>query len=258
MKNRALSDGYLFDGDATTVFDVYGVGRDWRVEKGCLRVDFGTPAALDVFKVHTQALDRTMQRNLVYGAEFSTDLVDWSQAEEMIQEGSTMNIYPPTGEWRYFRMRMAPERISEIEGWKDGKQLDRTAWRGSNLFAHPDALPAEAAWKTTVNVDEITPTSYLCVAVEGKHGQEGAYAALRMGDRLIGAPSRAVSYLCNPWEYPARRRDTGYTYFFPLDESMVGKELEVVVLGMKGGGKELQPAVWLTAHEFPFKSEIRK
>jgi hypothetical protein len=113
-------------------------------------------------------------------------------------------------------------------------------------------VPAVAAWSATVTVDEITPTSYLCVAVEGKHGKEGCYAALRMGDQLIGAPERAASYPANPWEYPARGRDSGYTYFFPLDQSMVGENLDVVLLGMKGGGRDLQPAVWLTARDLPF------
>ena len=104
-------------------------------------------------------------------------------------------------------------------------------------------------------IDEITPTSYLCVTVDGKHGDEGCYAAIRMHGKLIGSPSRAVSYSANPWEYPIRKRDTGYTYFFPLDDSMVGKGLEVVLLGMKGGGKEIQPSVWITAREFPFTSQ---
>ena len=253
MKSRALSDRYLFDGDPATVFDIFGAGRDRRIADGCLRVDFGSPVALDVLKVHTQALDGSLRKNLILGAEFSADLQGWSAAEEVIQDGAMLNIYPPAGPWRYFRMRQAPERVSEVEGWKDGKALERGAWRASNLVAHPEAVPAVAAWSGKVTVDEITPTSYLCVAVEGKHGKEGCYAAMRMGGKLIGAPSRAVSYPCNPWEYPARSRDSGYTYFFPLDESMVGEELEVVLLGMKDGGKDLEPAVWLTARDLPFE-----
>ena len=86
-------------------------------------------------------------------------------------------------------------------------------------------------------------------------GAEGCYAAIRCGDGLIGSPDRAVSYPANPWENPPNRRDTGYTYFFPLDESMVGKELEIVLLGMEKGGRELQPSVWLTARELPFQAE---
>lgn len=124
-----------------------------------------------------------------------------------------------------------------------GKLLDRTAWRASNLFAHPDALPSTAAWSASVTVDEITPTSYLCVAVEGKHGKEGCYAAIRRNGKLVGAPNRAPSYPAIPWENPVSGRDSGYTYFFPLDESMVGEKLDVVLLGMKGGGGDLQSSV---------------
>jgi hypothetical protein len=29
--------------------------------------------------------------------------------------------------------------------------------------------------------------------------------------------------------------------------------MEVFLLGMKGGGKELKPMVWLTARDFPFE-----
>ena len=254
MTSRALSDHHLFDGDPATVFDVFGAGGDLRIAGGCLRVDLGKPASFDVINVHTQALDRTLQRILVSGAEFSTNLAAWAAAEEVIQDGSTLHIHPPAGNWRYFRMRHAPERVAEVEALKDGQPLDRAAWRASNLFAHPAAVPAVAAWSATVSVNDITPSSYLCVAVEGTHGREGCYAALRLGGRLIGSPDRAPSYPANPWEYPVRGRDRGYTYFFPLDDSMRGEELEVVVLGMKGGGKDLQPAVWLTARDLPFST----
>ena len=90
--------------------------------------------------------------------------------------------------------------------------------------------------------------------MDGQHGVEGCYAALRMGDQLIGSAHRAASYPANGWEYPVRKRKSGYTYFFPVDDSHVGKKIEVVLLGMKGGGQaDLQPSVWLTAKELPFR-----
>lgn len=255
MKSRGLSDRYLFDGNPVTFFDTMGPGKDLRINDGCLRIDFAAPVSFDVLKLHTQAHDHTLQNNLVLGAQFSTDLLTWSPAEEVIQHGDSLHIYPPAGELRYFRMRLAPERVAEVEALKDDKPLVRDAWRASNLFAHPDALPATAAWSATVTVDEITPTSYLCVAVDGKHGREGCYAAIRRNGKLVGAPDRAPSYPVNPWEYPVRGRENGYTYFFPLDESMLGEKLEVVLLGMKGGGQELQPSVWLTARDLPFTTK---
>ncbi|MEZ7919932.1 MAG: hypothetical protein QMC24_06370 [Akkermansiaceae bacterium] len=57
---------------------------------------------------------------------------------------------------------------------------------------------------------------------------------------------------------PVRRQKTGDAYFFPLDDSMVGKEIEVVLLGMKDGGKDLTPSVWLTAWELPFQASLAK
>lgn len=258
MTSRALSDRYLFDGDPATVFTVVGSGKDLRIADGCLRVDFAAPVSFDVIKLHTQAPDQTLERNLVFGAQFSSDLLAWSPAEEVIQDGATLQIYPPAGQWRYFRMRLAPERIAEIEASKIDKPLDRSAWRASNLFAHPDALPAADAWSARITVNEITPTSYLCVAVEGKHGKEGCYAAIRRNGKLIGSPNRAPSYPAIAWESGVRGRENGYTYFFPLDESMVGEELEVVLLGMKGGGQDLQPSVWLTARDLPFTAKRLK
>lgn len=81
--------------------------------------------------------------------------------------------------------------------------------------------------------------------MEGAHGEEVAYAAIKMGDRLIGAADRAASY-------PARRQKSGYTYYFPLDKSHLGQDFKVFLLGMKGGGNDLKPVVWLTAREIPF------
>lgn len=253
LKDRALSHQYMFDGDHSTTFDVYARNRDWRIKDGCLRVDFKRPMGIGHIRIHTQALEPTLWDIIVEGAEFSSDLVNWTPAQEVVMDGWDLNIYAPAGQWRYFRMRNCPEIIQEIEVFREGLVLAYDGWTANNLFAHPEKLPAVRAWSASTRIDEITPTSYLCVAVEGEHGVEGCYAALRLGDRLIGAPSRAVAYPTNPWEAPARKRDTGYTYFFPLDESMVGKELEVVLLGMEGGGKDLKPSVWLTARELPFR-----
>jgi hypothetical protein len=252
LTSRALSDAYLFDGDPATVFAVSTPNRDQRAAADCLRVDFAAPLECDELVLRTQAADRTLRQNLVFGAQFSTNLADWKAAEEIIQHGADLHIHPPPGAWRYFRMRLAPERIAGIEAIKGGKPLPREGWRASNLFAHPDAQPVVAAWTASVTVDEITPTSYLCVAVEGKHGREGCYAAIRHRGRPLGAPARAPSYPVNPWENPVRARETGFTYFFPLDPSMLGEPLEVVLLGMQGGGSDLRPSVWLTARDLPF------
>jgi len=258
LVERGLSDRYLFDGKSATVFDASNSNRDIRIAGGCLRVDFASAAAFDSLKLQLQVSNPPAPETPAAVAEFSKDMLTWTAAKQISRQGDVVQIVSPEGQWRYFRMHPAPERIVELEALKDGKSLDRAAWRASNLFSHPDAVPAVAAWSATVSVDEVTPTSYLCVTVDGKHGREGCYAAIRKGGRLIGAPDRAPSYPCNPWEYPASARASGYTYFFPLDESMAGEKLEVVLLGMKGGGLELQPSVWLTARDLPFTASRKK
>ena len=220
IKTRALWDQFLFDNDDTTVFDVFATGRDARLEGGCLRVDFAEEIQFDRLVLKTQAQDRTLIRLEMEGGEFSSDLKIWTPAEEVIQDGADLIFYPPAaGSFRYFRLKGGPERIAEIQAYLAESQLPRKAWRANNLFAHPQAKPAVTAWSAKFRVDEITPTSYLCLAVEGQHGVEGCYPALRIGERLIGSAERAASYPANAWEYPARRQKTGYTYFFDLDES---------------------------------------
>ncbi|MEY3895631.1 MAG: hypothetical protein RLZZ214_1150 [Verrucomicrobiota bacterium] len=60
------------------------------------------------------------------------DVVVWSPAGEGIQHSDSLHIDPPVGGWRYFRMLLVPERVAEVEALKDGKLLDRTAWRACN------------------------------------------------------------------------------------------------------------------------------
>ena len=257
IKSRALWDDFMFDDDIETAFDIYTNAKDQRIEGGCLRVDFAKPISVDKIVIKTQANDRSLIRNKYFKAQTSSDLVKWSPVKEVLQHGSTLTIYPKKGQWRYFRMRNSPERVTEFEAHSGETKLDRKDWRGSNLFAHPDAVPAVKAWSGDVVVDEVTPTSYLCVAVDGEHGIEGCYAALRIDDQVVGAASRAVSYPTNAWEYPVRSRKTGYTYFFPINESHVGKNIEVVLLGMKGGGDQLKPSVWLTARDLPLMPVVK-
>ena len=115
------------------------------------------------------------------------------------------------------------------------------------------------AWSGTVRVEEAVKGGYLCVALNGRHGTEGAYAAIRTaGGHLIGAPDRATSYPSNPWEFPNTKRQNNYTYYFPVTPEMVGQDLDVVVLGVSGCDDKLQPDVWQTAHAAPFSQQLLK
>jgi hypothetical protein len=109
------------------------------------------------------------------------------------------------------------------------------------------------AWSGSIRVEEFVKGGYVCVALNGKHGLEGAYAALRMiNGGYIGAQDRATSFPCNPWEGTSCKRDSNYTYYFQITPEMVGKDLEVVVLGRGTADDQLHPIVWQTACAAPF------
>jgi hypothetical protein len=102
-------------------------------------------------------------------------------------------------------------------------------------------------------INEIHEGSYIAVALEGEHGIEGAYAALRVNGQPVGASDRSPSYPVNPWEYPVAKASSHYTYYIPLEKWMEGKEMEIVVLGMKAGLADFTPSAYLTCYPKPYR-----
>jgi hypothetical protein len=140
--------------------------------------------------------------------------------------------------------------------------LDRAGWRASNVFAAYPRAPAQRAWSAEVTLDEAARGSYIVVACIGRHGRDGAYAALRVDGRPVGAPRRAVSYPANPWEYGNNRAQTGLSYFFPVTDDMIGKKIEAVVLQFESEDRrqkvelgQLAPEAWITAYPIPYVSK---
>ena len=57
------------------------------------------------------------------------------------------------------------------------------------------------------------------------------------------------------FEGAVRKTGRNYTYYVPVTPEMLGKELEAVVLLLKGGNPKIQPEVWLTTYPIPFVSK---
>ena len=151
---------------------------------------------------------------------------------------------------------MTADRLNEITGEANGEPLDRSKWRASNLFAHPSKMTAVAAWHARVRVDHAADGAKLAIAIEGIHGVEGAYAAVKVGDRYIGAPDRAAAYPSNTWENVNARRERGYTYFVPITDDLVGRDIDVFVLGFDDQHTEIEPVVWLAADPVPARGRV--
>ena len=179
-------------------------------------------------------------------------------------ETSRLTIELPDGTpaIRYVRIPGAAANVAEIIGYRDGRPVDSRAWRASNVFAAYERAPAKLAWQGRFTLDEAAKGSYLVVACIGEHGRDGAYAALRVGDRLVGAPRRAVSYPTNPWEYGNNRARAGLSYFFPVTEDMIGKPIDVVVLQFESEDTrhkvelgQIAPQAWITAYPTPYEEK---
>ncbi|MFA6126868.1 MAG: hypothetical protein WC699_06150 [Bacteroidales bacterium] len=256
FKDRGLWDRYLFDGDLTTS---YYPGRRWgrndvRINGGSLRLDLCQIIRLDSMKFivgNEQAL-QPFKSGEAIRIEISTDLKAWQPI--LVLAGKEM-ILPLDGSKpiRYVRLTGSPERLIEIEGYLNGKSVDRTFWKASNLFSPYRQVTPKAAFETSFVLSEIPKGSYLAIALNGKHGDEGAYAAIRVNGQQVGAPDRSLSYRSNTWEYPVQTTDSNYTYYIPLTTDMVGATIDAVVLVMKNGVSEFKSVVWVTAYPVPYE-----
>jgi hypothetical protein len=252
--DRGIWDRNLFDDDPATGFwpsRKYNI--DQRVRGGCFRLDLGS--VTDVDRIVLRVPDEYSLQPLLLDegniVEISNDLKEWERLTYLAGTSIVIEMPSPA---RYLRFRSFPDRITEIQGYKNGRAVDRKTWRASNLFAHPRSMRPVKAWRSRIEIDQWVKGSYLCVAVEGEHGEEGVYAAARVGGTPVGCPDRAPSFPSNTWEYCNARRDSNYTYYIPVVPDMIGKEVEVFVLSYDEEKTDIQPVVWVTAHPVPFES----
>lgn len=256
FRQRHLWDAGLFDDDYETGL---AVSRRWtwsdmRVRQNNFRLDLGRPTAIDHLRLECGGpyfVQPLKWQEAVRGS-VSADLRQWQQVRLFVT-GDIEGPLPGTPV-RYLRLDACPDLIREVRGFHQGRALNRAGWRASNLFASYRNAPAIQSWSLKFRLEETVPGAYLALAVHGEFGAELITAALRAGDRLIGAPRRSPSFPCNPWECPIRRTGGNYTYYFPVTPEMVGSNLEAVVLLLRGGKPDVRPELWVTAYPQPFAS----
>ena len=250
---QGIWDKYLFDKDFDTAF---AVNQNWNIEQrikgGCLRIDLDTVVEMDMLRLWMNS-ESDMLPQIVgeeNWIETSTDLVDWTREPYTADLISDIKLNEPL---RYIRIPSAPQRIVEVEGFFQGTAIDTDAWSASNLFAHPSALDVKKMWTVEYKPYEIPKGSYLCIALEGKHGVEGAYVGAMVDSKYIGCPDRSVSYPSNTWEYLTARRDSNYTYYLPLTKDMKKKSISIFVMAYDEENLDFIPKLYITTNEIPFQ-----
>jgi hypothetical protein len=274
LVERGVWDRYLFDNDPNTFYRLIQ-GPIW---DGAFRVDMGKITQIDQWVMRN--VDDQFRPEKAY---VSADLKTWIAVPIKIEpetpgEASVLkDSYSGTKEFqtikvnrlildlptttqkvRYLKIPGSATNVGEVIGNLAGKALDRSGWRASNVFASYEKAPAKLAWSASFKLDEAAKGSYLVVPCNGKHGRDGAYAALRMEGRWIGSPQRAKSYAANPWDTCNGRPDDNYSYFFPVTPEMVGKTIDAVVMQFESDGKppiplgEFKSEVWITSYPVPY------
>jgi hypothetical protein len=280
---RGIWDKYLFDRRDETFLSTFVYESDMRIAGGCLRVDLGKTLQPDTIRIKTLYDPRNAKpipEEMTAG--IGTTIDRWHPVvfkpvkpathqkiavADITKDGGHhefndhhLHVWeakvPAATAFRYLRLAPAPDRTTEVELWKQGEQLEvPVSSRATALFAPYDKARAELAWQAKISLPaQPAPNSYLCVALNGEHGKNGAYAALRMDGKWIGAPQRAVSYPAVAFEFPPRSPSSNFTYFFPITKEMHGRNIEVVVLGLKGCAPTLKPEVWTTTYPHPYES----
>lgn len=252
--NRGICDRNMFDGNMHTVFGINKYKGGSKIKGGCFRLDLGSVIPVDsiIFRVSSQYMLQPLYRAEGNFADISADLCKWDTITYIADTVSIIKVNRPM---RYLRLNPYPDAIAELEVYAGGKKLNADAFRASNLFADASAMKCVNAWNKTFRLDEIARNCYLCIAVNGRHGIEGAYAALKVDGQYVGAPARALSYPANPWENVTAKSDSNYTYYFPLNQSMVGKKIEAFVLGYEARATDLKPEIWITAYPIPYEEK---
>ncbi|HEX3134873.1 MAG TPA: discoidin domain-containing protein [Planctomycetota bacterium] len=246
MPKRGCSDRYAFDGDPSTLFRV-AVGDRYRGgPHGATSLDRRLRIDLGSTHVLTQLVINGPKAGDITEAEVSADLRTWTSATVTSGHDSATITLPSTPV-RYVRLNPHGCDPAEISAGA-GVVVDRSPWRASNLFTAYAKRPAISARTASVTLNEAAPGSRICIALHGKHGRDGAWAAVRSGGTPIGCPDRAVSFDCNPWEYDGRVRQaaSGYTYYLPVTAEMIGKPIDLVVLTLTGGSDDYRAEAWIS------------
>lgn len=271
FKSREIWDRYLFDGDRESAFSIAMRWGDVRQQgQSGFHLDLGEAQRLDCLVIHTfdEYSLAPLKSEEGVQAYVSADLRSWKEITFLAGKEMTIDL-SEAGAVRYVRFSPCPLRLNEVEGYRDGQLVDRSAWRANNLFRTYGSADCKAdrTWRGTftLSADRLAEDSYLCVAVNGVHGVEGAWVGFKVDGRFVGCPDRAPSFTSNTWEYKSANSDCNYTYYLPVTREMAGKPIEVVVMSLgrntnyvntdrpdtdrqaaAGQLGDLRPEVWLT------------
>lgn len=284
---RGCESRYAFDGNRDTYFDSVtktDFGK-MRVKEGCLRVDFGDIYDADSLLIEYFDFDEpngkaNSPQNVADYGEFGTTLDSWQKSgsaeikmlgREQLDviitrvhnivpfDGSRKTVsYAIGGKIRYFTLDEPMDRIFKIALIKDGKELNLNNPRVTNVMPSAFKTPVVGARSKELVIEPgmFRDGSYLSIALEGRHGVEGATVVAEIDGKFFGCPDRAASYQANCFECPSRKVDSFYTYYLPLTRDMTGKKIKLYTLCLDKENLDFYSDIYLCCGNGEIEGEV--
>lgn len=257
FKLRGCEAQNMFDGKEDTFFDSQSktyCDNDLRINGGCLRVDFGEVIDCDSVEIEFFAGDyetrevKTQKVPLI--AEYSTDLKNWNSSSFVdltvknndftakvitftahtlydLHGKKIVSSYDIKDKIRYLRIAEPVDRIYEIRLIKDGKALNIKNPFANNMQAHYRYKKTAFVKSNEFTLPEYKKRSFIAVAVEGTHGNEGVYCTAEFEGKHTGFPRRAPDYKANQWEHMVCSSDKNNTFYFELPDNLENKSIKI-------------------------------
>ncbi len=251
FSNEGIWDRFAFDNDMSTSFKVRRFEYlNLKENNGAFRLDLGEVKSLDrlVFKGVSAGFDPDL-------VEISTDLSSW-QRVKCESKDSELIVSLSSGEFfQYMRLSKSPAAVAEIEGFFQGKPVGRVLWRATNLLGWPKESDVKLCWKYDGKLTGIGKKAYLSVTVPTVCREGTVFALIVVDGKIVGATDRAPSFPYNNWEHYGLP-DKNFTFYLPVNETMDGKPIQVMLLSTDEKLQELKPEVWLTNLNVYEKAEL--
>ncbi len=257
---RGCDGANAFDGHPDTFFDgqskTYFGGQ--RIDGGCLRVDFGEVLDADTLEIvcfeAKEATPEVQMQTYTQTGTYSEDLEYWSETGYIVKtvleetfispvvrstthdvyslEGKLVKAVYPLGQKkiRYFRLPFPMDRIYAIRLRKEGEEVILNNPHVNNLQAMYGIKTVCACQSVKITLPVVKDGDYIAAAIEGEHGEEGAYCIASIDHKWIAFPERATAYRANVWEFRVMPQSSNYTYYLPLTANMSGKEITVYTM----------------------------
>ena len=245
FKNKGIWDKNLFDSDLTTNFNIASFYRNRQNQ--VFRLNLGMVTKLDSMVFRKTSVSKIQK------IETSIDLIHWN-AVEYTKKGDDLSLafLKENSTLQFLRIFNSPDSVTEIEGYFDGKKVNSTGWKASNLFNEYKHQGFSEAWAAGFKLTEIAKNSYIAVAVPGSYEPESVYAGIKVKGKLRGFPDRAISYPSNTWEAPLNKDTYGNsTYYFPINSDWENEDIEIFLLGNPDKIKSINAEAWITSYPVP-------